>query len=70
MYKRQVTADFGAGTLTLEDGTVQNYAEPVNGVVTLPQVAVGSTIGMQYTAPWGAVTTASVQFADLSLIHI
>ena len=25
-----VTADFGAGTLTLEDGTVQNYAEPVN----------------------------------------
>ena len=25
-----VTADFGAGTLTLADGTVQNYAEPVN----------------------------------------
>lgn len=38
--------------------------KPVNGVVTLPQVAVGSTIGMQYTAPWGAVTTASVEFTD------
>ena len=25
-----VTADFGAGTLTLADGTVQQYAEPVN----------------------------------------
>lgn len=37
---------------------------PVNGTVSLPQIAVGSTIGMQYTAPWGAVTTATVQFAD------
>ena len=25
-----VTADFGAGTLTLEDGTVRRYEEPVN----------------------------------------
>ena len=25
-----VTADFGAGTLTLPDGTVQRYAEDVN----------------------------------------
>ena len=25
-----VTADFGAGTLTLEDGAVHDYAEPVN----------------------------------------
>ena len=50
----------GAGDATMA-GIVYAW---VNGVVTLPQVAVGSTIGMQYTAPWGAVTTASVQFAD------
>ena len=25
-----MTADFGAGTLTLEDGTVRKYPEPVN----------------------------------------
>ncbi len=40
--------------------------KPVNGTVSLPEIAVGSTIGMQYTAPWGAVTTASVQLADPS----
>lgn len=38
--------------------------KPVNGTVSLPEIAVGSTIGMQYTAPWGAVTTSTVQFAD------
>ena len=48
--------------ITVDGAAVEQ--KPVNGVVTLPQVAVGSTIGMQYTAPWGAVTTASVQFAD------
>ena len=48
--------------ITVDGAAVEQ--RPVNGVVTLPQVAVGSTIGMQYTAPWGAVTTASVQFAD------
>lgn len=36
----------------------------VNGTVSLPEIAVGSTIGMQYTAPWGAVTTAAAHFAD------
>jgi hypothetical protein len=37
---------------------------PVNGVVSLPQVAVGSTVTLSYTAPYGAVTTASVVFGD------
>ena len=36
----------------------------VNGTVSLPQIAVGSTVGMQYTSPWGAVTTATAQFSD------
>ena len=38
--------------------------KPSGGTVTLPHVAVGSTISMEYTAPHGAKTTASVQFAD------
>lgn len=37
---------------------------PVGGTVSLPEIAVGSTIGMQYTSPWGAVTTATAQFTD------
>ncbi|MBD5093612.1 MAG: hypothetical protein HDT27_09940 [Subdoligranulum sp.] len=36
----------------------------VNGTVSLPEIAVGSTVGMQYTSPWGAVTTATAQFSD------
>lgn len=44
--------------------------KPVGGVVSLPQIAVGSTIGMQYTAPWGAVTTAAVQFTDAAATEL
>lgn len=38
--------------------------KPVDGTVSLPQIAVGSTITMSYTEPHGAVTTGSVIFAD------
>ena len=47
--------------------TVDGFAvaeKAVNGTVSLPEIAIGSTIGMQYTAPWGAVTTATAHFAD------
>ncbi len=37
---------------------------PVNMVVSLPQLLVGSNISMEYTTPSGAVLTASVQFND------
>lgn len=37
---------------------------PLHSVVTLPQVAVGSVIGMEYTTPWGAVTRGMVTFTD------
>ena len=40
------------------------------GVVTIPGVAVGSTISMEYTAPHGAKTTASVQFTDLAAAQL
>ncbi len=39
---------------------------PVNQVVTLPQVLLGSTVSMKYTADYGAVTTASVAFSDMA----
>ena len=48
------------------DGTVVSQT-PSGGTVTLPHVAVGSTISMEYTAPHGAKTTASVTFADASV---
>lgn len=38
--------------------------KPVEGTVSLPQIAVGSTVTMTYTAPHGAVTTGSAVFAD------
>lgn len=38
--------------------------KPVDGTVSLPQIAVGSTITMSYTEPHGAVTTGSAVFAD------
>ena len=40
--------------------------KPQGGTVSLPMVAVGSTISMEYTAPHGAVTTGSVVFSDLA----
>lgn len=40
------------------------------GTVTLPNVAVGSTISMEYTAPHGAKTTASVQFTDIAATQL
>lgn len=40
--------------------------KPQGGVVSLPMVAVGSTISMEYTAPHGAVTTGSVVFSDIN----
>ena len=39
---------------------------PVNLVVTLPQVLLGGTVSMKYTADYGAVTTASVAFSDMA----
>ena len=42
-------------------------AKPVGGTVTIPQIAVGSTIRFTYTAPHGAVTTGVVQFTDQSV---
>lgn len=51
-----------AAVITVDGAVVEQT--PVDGTVSLPEIAVGSTIGMQYTAPWGAVTTASVQFTD------
>lgn len=36
--------------------------KPMHSVVTLPQVALGSVIRMEYTAPWGAVTRSEVAF--------
>lgn len=48
--------------ITVDGVTVAE--RPVNGAVSLPEIAVGSTIGMQYTSPWGAVTTSTVQFSD------
>lgn len=69
------------GALPLADVTVANCVsddaeisvggvlvsqKPSGGVVALPQVAVGTTISLRYTAPYGAVTTASVVFADKS----
>ncbi len=39
---------------------------PVNGVVTLPQLLVGSSISMTATGSSGAVITSSVQFNDRS----
>lgn len=41
-----------------------------DGAAVLPPVALGSVIGMQYTAPWGAVTTAQVQFTDLAVTEL
>ncbi len=46
------------------DGT-ELADKPSDGVVTLPQIALGSKIGMSYTSPWGSVTTASVEFTDI-----
>lgn len=40
--------------------------KPQGGTVSLPMVAVGSTITMEYTAPHGAVTTGSVVFSDIA----
>lgn len=40
--------------------------KPVDGVVTLPSMRVGSTIGMTFTTDYGATTTASVQFVDMA----
>lgn len=48
------------------DGTAVAQ-KPSGGTVTIPGVAVGSTISMEYTAPHGAKTTASVQFTDPSV---
>lgn len=44
--------------------------KPVDGVVKLSQVAVGSVIGMTYTAPYGAVSTASVTFSDAAVTDL
>lgn len=44
--------------------------KPSGGVITLPQIALGSEIGMSYTSPWGSVTTASVQFTDVSVSEL
>lgn len=43
---------------------------PSGGTVSLPQVAVGSTITMEYTAPHGAVTSSSVVFQDGSVTEL
>lgn len=43
---------------------------PSGGTITLPQVAVGSTITMEYTAPHGAVTSSSVVFQDSSVTEL
>ena len=48
------------------DGTAVAQ-KPSGGTVTIPGVALGSTISMEYTAPHGAKTTASVQFTDPSV---
>lgn len=55
--------------ITLDDKPLAD--KPVDGVITLPQIAIGSVIGMSYTSPWGSVTTASVEFtnADESELH-
>ena len=37
---------------------------PMHSIVTLPQVAVGSVIRMEYQTPWGAVTRGEVTFSD------
>lgn len=39
---------------------------PLHSIVTLPQVAVGSVIRMEYQTPWGAVTRGDVTFTDLN----
>ncbi len=49
-------------TIYINDAEVSQ--KPVNGTVSLPQVAVGSTISMRYVAEHGAVTTGSVTFTD------
>ena len=52
-------------TIIFIDGA-QVSQKPQGGVVSLPMVAVGSTISMEYTAPHGAVTTGSVVFSDIN----
>ena len=44
--------------------------KPSGGTVSLPQVTVGSTITMEYTAPHGAVTSSSVIFQDPSVTEL
>lgn len=44
--------------------------KPSGGSVSLPQVTVGSTITMEYTAPHGAVTSSSVIFQDPSVTEL
>lgn len=51
-----------AAVIAVDGTTVAQRS--VNGVVTLPQVGVGSTISLTYTTEYGATTTASVQFTD------
>ncbi len=43
---------------------------PVNGVVSLPQLLVGSNISMEFTSESGAVITSSVQFNDRSITSL
>lgn len=48
--------------ITVNDKAVEQ--KPVNGVLTLPNLGVGSTITMTLTTEYGAKTTATVVFAD------
>ncbi len=43
---------------------------PVNQVVTLPQLLVGSNISMSYTSPHGATVTASVKYTDVGITQL
>ena len=50
--------------ITVNDKEVA--VKPVNGVVTLPQVTVGSKIHMVFKTAYGATTTGDVVFSDLA----
>ncbi|MEG0911010.1 MAG: hypothetical protein RSF70_05445 [Ruthenibacterium sp.] len=50
--------------ITVNDKEVA--AKPVNGVLSLPQVAVGSKIHMVYKTAYGATTTGDVVFTDIA----
>lgn len=62
-----VTADFGAGTLTLEDGTVREYPEPVNGRYLREMAYFLEYAGRGTPAPAGTGPAASVNPPETAL---